>query len=601
MKELAVGYCRVSTKRQQQQGLSLGAQEDFIRNWISNNRFDLVKVFKVQESGGDLQRKHLFRTFDYCIENAIKHILITDSDRWTRSREMDVEAQKFIKKHDLSVHILREDKIIGQHGSAAEKLSYNVKVDVDEFVRGTIREKIIAGIEKKLQKCEYPSLPPLGYRSIPKTATSPHRIVQDEKAPKLKKLLELFSTGIYSVSKIVRLAKDIGLNSKLKSEFYKPSMTALIKNRFYYGDFEYSNKIFKNMTSGFAPIITKKTWQKNQKILKLHQINVKETKGKAFRFNRLMTCGMCGRVIYGEKFNSSVKYKTKKDGLKKKNYDYPVRYHCTKGTYYVSPELSTKRRDAIVPTNHVNKETLTVKDDISDWDEDLNKDRIWIKKGAKVEVRKCDMPTFWEDEISEILKEILSLIKYKKDHWKKVKEVVFKDDTKELIDFEIRNMREELTKSETRMNGLYEDYKNEIIDAEFFKKQSDEIRKRQNEIKERLVDLEEEREVYDESIRKSIEILDSLKNWDEIIEKADGKKRDELLKLLTIKICTSYEKSPGIHDTDMIKDLKITFSPEIQKLFWLGLIEADKKLSRGQGLSVDSFNSSKSRYSTQYL
>ena len=69
--------------------------------------------------------------------------------------------------------------------------------------------------------------------------------------------------------------------------------------------------------------------------------------------------------------------------MKKKNYDYPVRYHCTKGTYYVSPELSTKLREAIVPTNHVDKETLTVKDDISDWDEDLNKDRIWIKKEGK--------------------------------------------------------------------------------------------------------------------------------------------------------------------------------------------------------------------------
>ncbi|MCK4819845.1 recombinase family protein, partial [bacterium] len=105
MKELAVGYCRVSTKKQEKRGLSLDAQEDYIRNNI-DGKFDVIKFFKVQESGGDSERKHLMETFGYCVENNIKHILITDSDRWTRDREMDINAQKFIKENDLSVHIL---------------------------------------------------------------------------------------------------------------------------------------------------------------------------------------------------------------------------------------------------------------------------------------------------------------------------------------------------------------------------------------------------------------------------------------------------------------------------------------------------------------
>jgi len=598
MKELAVGYCRVSTKKQEQQGLSLGAQEDYIRTWNENNGFDLVKVFKVQETGGGSERKHLVKTFDYCIINGISHILIADSDRWTRSREMDVEAQKFIKKHDLSVHILREQKVIGQYGSAAEKLSHNVKVDVDEFVRDSIREKVTAGLKRKLAKGEYTGSISLGYHSIRKTDKSSHKIIQDEKALKVKKLLEIFSTGKYSIGQLGRLAKDIGLTPKVKNKFQSKAMVKLIKNRFYYGEFEINNQIYKNKTQGFEPIITKKTWKKNQEILKHLQKYRKEMQRRenVFRFNHLMTCGKCGQAIFGEKFNSTIKYKTKKNGLTKKKYNYPARYHCTKGTYYISPKMSITRREAIVPTDYVDKRTLTVKCDVSDFDEDLNINRVWIKKGAKVKAIKCKMPAFREDEISEILKEALNLIKYKKDHWKKVKEVLFQDDTKEFLDFEIRNLREELTKSETSMIRLYEDYKNEIIDAEFFKKQSTEIRTRQNEIKDRLAELEEEREVYDVSIGKSIEILDSLKNWNEIVEKADENKRYELLKLLTIKISTAYEKSPGLNDTGMIKDLIITFSPEVQELFWLGLIEADKKLLRGQGLSIDSFNSNRLSY-----
>lgn len=601
MKELSVGYCRVSTKKQEQQGLSLDAQEDYIRSWARENGYmSPIKIFKVQESGGDLQRKHLFNTFNYCINNGIKHILITDSDRWTRSREMDVEAQKFIKKHDLSVHILREGKVIGQYGSAVEELFHNVKVDVDEYARKQIREKIISGIEKKLQKCEYPSLPPLGYRSIPKTATSPHKIVQDEKAEKLKKLLELFSTGKYTVAQTVRLAKDIGLNSKLKSEFYKASMTALIKNRFYYGDFEYDNQIYKNMTSDFKPIITKKTWQKNQEVLKHRQINVKEKQGKAFRFNRLITCGKCGRIVFGEKFSHLVKYKTKK-GISSKHYNYEPRYHCTKGPFY------TAGKKRMIPSeyynNHVDGEALVIKEDITFFDEETGKTKIWFKKGTNVEVHKCNNPSFLEKEIDHMLTDKLNLIKFNASHWKEVKKVLFQDETKDVLDYEIRRLRSELTKSETRLDSLYEDRVEEVIDAEFFKKKRSEIRDRQQESRDRLSELEEDRKLYDDHTGKTIDILDSLKNWKNILEKADDEKRDQLINLLTIKIFTIYEKTIYKGEATSFKDLSVTFNPEVAELFTLGLLEASNKRHEGmlkkEGSTL-SFNSSKSSYSTQY-
>ena len=52
MKELAIGYCRVSTKEQEKKGLSLDAQEDYIREWTKSNGHDLVKVFIGVYSGG---------------------------------------------------------------------------------------------------------------------------------------------------------------------------------------------------------------------------------------------------------------------------------------------------------------------------------------------------------------------------------------------------------------------------------------------------------------------------------------------------------------------------------------------------------------------
>ncbi|MEE9389638.1 MAG: recombinase family protein [Candidatus Aminicenantaceae bacterium] len=598
--ELAIGYCRVSTKKQEKQGLSLDAQEDYIKNFVSQDDFGLVKVFKVQESGGDSERKHLNRAFAYCIENDIKHILISDSDRWTRSRKMDVEAQEFIKEHNLRVHILRERRVIGQFGSAAEELSHNMKVDVDQFVKDSIKEKILEGIKKKLKKGEYPGSLPIGYKSIRKTDTSPHMIEQTDAASKIKRFLEDFSTGKFTLRQAVRHAKDIGLKPKTKDVFTIGALAKLIKNRFYYGKFEYSHEwinngeseIYTNKTKGFKPIITKKIWQQNQETLKKRQKNLKEDqgRGKSFRFNQLMVCGKCERVIFGEKFSHTVKYETKK-GLKSKKYEYPTQYHCTKGNFY------TAGGEGIIPKEYIDEKMLVTKEDITYIDDETGEEKIWLRKGQPVEAHVCDMPRFSEDELEVMLMDKISLIKFNTKHWNAVKKSLFQDETKDFLDFEIRELRTEQTKNEIKLDKMYDEYEKEIIDAEFFKTRSSKIRERQEEIKERLPELEEERELYDNRIGKAIELLDSLKNWDRIFKEATDEKKNRMLDLLTIKISTSWRKTERRGRTYEHKGLYIELVPEVRELFELGILEASEKWDKENKIRMPSFNSPKISYS----
>jgi len=595
MKELAIGYCRVSTKQQEKKGLSLDAQEDYIKN--NDSKFDVVKFFKVQESGGDSERKHLMEAFRYCIENNIKHILITDSDRWTRSREMDINAQKFIKNHDLSVHILRERRVIGKFGSSLEKLFHNIVVDFGEHTREGIREDILEGLKKKLNRGEYPGTPRLGYRSIRKTDNSPHRIVRTEKAPKVKELLEIFNAEKYSVRQMIRVAKDIGLKPKKKSEFTVGAMAKLIKSRFYYGEFEYSlpnidegkSKIYPNKTQGFEPIITKEMWEQNQAILKKHQTNHKGRNKNQHLFNNMMTCGKCGGLIFGFKPDYKVKWKTK-NGVQTKTYSYDTHYICNKNSYY-----TTNGSDEVWK-GYVDTETMIIKEDIT-YEDSSGEEKILIKKGTAVETRKCDMPYFSESEVETMLMDKLGIIKFNKKHWQEMKENLFKDETKEFLDYEIRSLRSEMTKNEIRLDELYDDYKKEVIDTEFFKTRSEAIRTRQKEAKERLNELEEDREMYDEKIGKAIKILDALKNWEAIWKKVDTEKKKHLVDLMTIKIFTSYDKKQFRGRTYENKQLIITYTPEVEELFMLGLLEFTDKNPPAPLGSQPLFNSPKFRYS----
>ncbi len=124
---------------------------------------------------------------------------------------------------------------------------------------------------------------------------------------------------------------------------------------------------------------------------------------------------------------------------------------------------------------------------------------------------------------------------------------------------------------------MYDDYCKEVIDADFFKSRSEKIQERQEEIKDRLSELEEERDYFDKKIGKSIEVLDAMKNWDKIFEKASDEKKNHLLRLLTIKISTVHNKAERNGKVYEYRGLEFTYSPEVRELFEIGILEKDKE------------------------
>jgi hypothetical protein len=465
-----------------------------------------------------------------------------------------------------------------------------VLVDAGEMVRDIIAEKVSIAIEEKLKKNEYPGMPPMGYKSIRKTDNSPHRIEQTEDAPKVRRLLEAFSSGKFTIRQAIRLARDIGLKPPKKKDtlFTKGALAKTIKSRFYYGEFSWGDgKIYENKTTGFEPIITKKTWKKNQEIIEKRTKNF-HGRGLSFLFNQLMVCGKCGRVIHGVKFDRAVSWKTKK-GVAERKYSYQPRYVCTRGDYYLKGQ-------SIIPKEKVDTDALTLKEAIFyREDKRTGKKKIRFKEGTPLTAHRCNMPSFNEEELEKMVMAEIGLIKFNKKHWENIKKDLFKDETKEFLDFEIRELRSEATKNEIKLDNMYEDYQNEIIDADFFKSRSERIKERQTEVKERLAELEEEREAYDERIGTAIEILDSFKNWEKIFKEATIEKKNHILRLLTIKISTAYETDILADKEVAYKGLEVEFTSEVKELFQMGILERVNK-NRRKHTESKSFNCVKMTY-----
>ncbi len=109
-REIAIGYIRVSTKDQAENGASLQAQEDIIRRYAENNNMDLIKVIS---DGGfsaykNTKREGYNELMSFIESNAIKHVVVYSLFRFMRNTRKTLEAIELMQKKKIAFHSYSE-------------------------------------------------------------------------------------------------------------------------------------------------------------------------------------------------------------------------------------------------------------------------------------------------------------------------------------------------------------------------------------------------------------------------------------------------------------------------------------------------------------
>src|SRR3989344_462548 len=113
---------------------------------------------------------------------------------------------------------------------------------------------------------------------------------------------------------------DIGFTTRSGKRVAVSDIYRMLKDTFYYGEFEYPVGSGKYYPSAVDPIITKELYLKAQ--ANLHAPPRRHPGTNEFDFTKLFTCGGCGSGITAEE-----RFKNLKGGGKNRY----VYYHCTRG------------------------------------------------------------------------------------------------------------------------------------------------------------------------------------------------------------------------------------------------------------------------------
>lgn len=174
------------------------------------------------------------------------------------------------------------------------------------------------GIRAKCELGWRPCMPPLGYFTRAATGKTRDVIVDEERAPYIRKMFEMSANG-KSGRFIRQWLEDNDVRTRGNKVIPLSMIYRMLGTHFYYGEFEYPKKSGQWYMGNHEPIITKELFDKVQEQLRVPP----KTKwgSKKFPYKRFLKCYGCGSSIVGEQ-----KTKKYKNGSTQ-TFTY---YHCSR-------------------------------------------------------------------------------------------------------------------------------------------------------------------------------------------------------------------------------------------------------------------------------
>lgn len=316
---------------------------------------------------------------------------------------------------NLMIAEIKEGKYTGILTWAPDRLSRNagdLGTVVDLMDRGTIREirtygqrftnnpnekflLMILGSQAKLENdnksvnvrrglrtmCEMglrPGVAPTGFLNERHMDKKGHVRIDPKRAPIIRQMFEKVTRENWSGRQVYRWLKKIGFKTKSGKPLVLANVYLILRNHFYYGEFEYPIGSGKWYVGKHTPIISKELFNKVQEII--NNRFIPKTESKEFAFTKLIKCGYCGSGISAdEKFKKLVS-----GGVNRHVY-----YFCTqarnidcKNPAINEPDLIEELIEII---GTINLDTLGVKAKIEEELARFNKFRIGVLGMAKKE------------------------------------------------------------------------------------------------------------------------------------------------------------------------------------------------------------------------
>jgi len=301
----AVILARVSTARQEEEGLSLDNQLQTLREYAQKKELEVVQEFRFSESADRKIRKKFLEMVDYVKQHSeVKAIIAYRVDRITRNYRDAVAMDDLRQDMDKELHFVYDRLIIDKTTVGRDIVDWDLKVFLAKQYLNRLKEDAKNSAMYKLKNNEWPQKAPYGYQNITQEDKKKWIIPEPFEAKVVEKMYEWYSSGSFSMLEVRNKVKEM-----FDLNFSKGYVDAILKNKFYYGIMVYDEKEYFHK---YELIITPDLFEKVQQVKAGYNKKHYKFAGLPYIYRGLLRCKTCGCMITPEK--------------KKGKYVY---YHCT--------------------------------------------------------------------------------------------------------------------------------------------------------------------------------------------------------------------------------------------------------------------------------
>jgi DNA invertase Pin-like site-specific DNA recombinase len=471
-------------------------------------------------------------------EEAIKIVETTDEpiaivvdlvDRFQRGYRETVKFDDLRKDGKVELHFVNNGLVIHRNSPPQDLMVWDLLVVMARGYVLQLSANVKRSIREKLQRGEYPGGDlPTGYKVVITIAEdgsiSKKKVIDEERAKFVVRCFRLFITGKYSGQTLAEKLAKAGFTSKSRNgRPPKPVKAAdvinILNNPFYFGNFYYrdpdtGDRVLwpkKGRAKNYPTMIEDwKLFEKAQEILEKHNSRADGYKENDPKFKGLLKCGFCDHTLTPEELSRC--YKDENSERAKE----AIYYHCNNGHIYHDPRWYEKK----FGTDHSG----------------VYKARKDSKREGETLI-KCPQKWWKEKEIEEWVLNELSMVSYGEEvftWFRTVLEGEYESEF-EILEDQIKSARSEYVENEGIMKGLVRSMATEsdVELKEAFRFEYQELKKKQQALKEEIGELEAAREVSTDSIVETLRYCTNLK--DQYLSLSEEGKRD-LLKIVFSKI-----------------------------------------------------------------
>ncbi|MFC4601971.1 recombinase family protein [Cohnella hongkongensis] len=314
-------YARVSTEEQAEQGYSIEAQLNTLRDYCKRNGLDVYEEyvdagFSGKSIGERLALQRLLRDAN---KNLFQMVLVWKISRLARNTVDFLNMIEDFKDKDIHFRSCSEnfetETPIGQF--ILQMIS-----GIGELERKTIVENVKMGMKQRAKTGKHNGKLPLGYQAIADPSDPAGRskvIIVEAEAIVARKIFELYAAG-RGLKSIANELNYGGYKTKTGNNFSMTAIKEILNNPFYNGKIRYnryenwSNKRRRGKSAEpiiadgkHEAIIHDELWEKVQFLLKKKSFTPSRIFDGEFLLSGLIRCPKCGAAMVASRTRSKSK------------------------------------------------------------------------------------------------------------------------------------------------------------------------------------------------------------------------------------------------------------------------------------------------------